>query len=469
MTDVLLVNCSIKYGSVARGIQFYPPMGLNYIAGGFERRGIGVEIVDLGLDPLTTDQLCDMVARTRAKVVGFSAVSPQVHNAVRFMRAIRARFGSDVAIALGGYHVSNDPTFLDRHPEVDFAVVGDGDITFLDLVERVLGGERVQGTFTGEMIKNLDDLPWPAYHLTPLDRYREIGLARYPTLATRGCPFKCVFCSRSAMSSKVRFRSVENILGEMEANYDIFNGHYEFADESFTLRRKNVIALSEALLRWKKPVSWSAGGVRLDQIDAEMLDLMWRSGCRTFFVGVESGSERVRNDIVGKNLTDEQIFKAFRLLDRFGFEVEISIVLGHPTETEEEMRSSVMFPRKLKDMGFKCVTQAGLKPAVPMPGSRLWDISLQEGKIPPDFIDRYCNFEYGEDFWKVWPTYVPDGLTQERISELRKQGYMAYYLRPSYIWWRFKRNIKSPSLLMSDLRDLWSMIRKGHSTVSLTE
>lgn len=469
MADVLLVNCSVKYGAVARGFQFYPPMGLNYLAAGLERRGISVRIIDLGIDPVSTDQLCDTAARERARVIGFSAVSPQVHNATRFMRAVRNRFGSEVSIALGGYHVSNDPTFIDRHPEVDFAVVGDGDITFLDLVERVLGGEQVKGTFSGEMIKSLDDLPWPAYHLTPLERYKEIGLTRYPTLATRGCPFRCVFCSRSAMSSKVRFRSVDGILEEMAANYDAFEGRFEFADESFTLRRKNVLSLCEALLRWKKPVSWSAGGVRLDQIDPEMLDLMWRSGCRTFFVGVESGSERVRNDIVGKKLTDEQIFNAFRLLDRFGFEVEISIVLGHPTETEEEMRASVMFPRKLKDMGFKCVTQAGLKPAVPMPGSRLWDIALQEGKIPPDFIDRYCNFEYGEEFWKVWPTYVPDGMTKERIRELRKQGYMAYYLRPGYLWQRLLKDLRDPKCLMSDLQDFWSMIRKGHSNTSLTE
>jgi radical SAM superfamily enzyme YgiQ (UPF0313 family) len=469
MSDVLLVNCSVKYGEVARGFQFYPPMGLNYLAAGLERRGVKVSIIDLGVDPLTTDQLCDAMAEGRTRLVGFSAVSPQIHNAMRFIRAVRSRFGREVSIALGGYHVSNDPTFLERHPEVDFAVTGDGDITFLELAEQTLGGERVSGTFPGRMVQSLDDLPWPAYHLTPLERYRDIGLTRYPTLATRGCPFNCVFCSRSAMSSKVRFRSVDNILEEMAANYGVFQGRYEFADESFTLRRKNVIALCEALLKWGRPVSWSAGGVRLDQIDAEMLELMWRSGCRTFFVGVESGSERVRNEIVGKNLTDKQLFDAFKLLDRFGFEVEISIVLGHPTETEEEMRQSVMFPAKLKKMGFKCITQAGLKPAVPMPGSRLWDIAIAEGKIPPDFIDRYCEFEYGEDFWQVWPTYVPDGLTVDRIRELRKKGYMAYYLRPEYIWRRLMRDLRDPKCLMADLKEFWSMIRKGHSTVSLTE
>lgn len=469
MIDVLLVNCSIKYKEVARGIQFYPPMGLNYLAAGLERRGIKVAIVDLGIDPYDTAQLCDIISRDKVRLVGFSAVSPQIHNAMRFIRAVRSRFGQDVSIALGGYHISNDPTFLERHPEVDFAVIGDGDITFLELAERVLGGETVSGTFSGEMVSSLDDLPWPAYHLTPLERYRTIGLTRYPTLATRGCPFNCVFCSRSVMSSKVRFRSVENILEEMAVNYDVFGGHYEFADESFTLRRKNVISLCEALLKWGKKVSWSAGGVRLDQIDPEILDLMWRSGCRTFFVGVESGSERVRNEIVGKNLTDKQIFDAFSLLDRFGFEVEISIVLGHPTETREEMLQSVMFPRKLKDMGFKCITQAGLKPAVPMPGSRLWSIALEEGKIPTDFIDRYCEFEYGEDFWQVWPTYVPNGLTEECVKQLRKKGYMAYYLRPEYILQRIWHDLRDPKCLAADLKEFWSMIRKGHSTVSLTE
>jgi radical SAM superfamily enzyme YgiQ (UPF0313 family) len=255
----------------------------------------------------------------------------------------------------------------------------------------------------------------------------------------------------------------------MEKYYDMFGGWYEFMDESFTLRRDNVVAMCEALIHWGKPIRWAAGSLRLDQVDPETMALMWRAGCRTFFVGIESGNERVRNEVIGKKLRDDVLIKAFNVLDKFGFEVEGSLVIGHPSETEEELAQTCFFPAKLKDMGIKCLTQVGIKPAVPLPGSRLWKIAVAEGKVSADFIDRYINFEFGEDFWKVWPTYVPDGLTEERINQLRKEGYKAYYLRLSYIWWRLKRNLKSPRLLWNDIKDCWTMLSKGHSTVSLSD
>lgn len=469
MTDVLLVNASIKYGQVARGVQFFPPIGLNYLAASLERAGMRVRIVDLGIEPYTVDSLGDIIAAEKIPLVGFSAKSPQIHNAMRFVRGFRQRFGQDLSIALGGFHIANDPTFLERYPEIDFGVQGDGDITFPLLAKRVLGGEKVRGTFQGEMSKSLDDMPFPAYHLTPLERYREHGLTFYPILGTRGCPFNCVFCSRAPMSRRVRFRSAENLVEEMKRNYNAFNGHFGFMDESFTLRDKNVIAFCEAILQWGKPITWTAGGIRLDQVNPEVIDFMWKAGCRSFFVGLETGSERVRKDIVGKRISDEQIVKAFRVMDRHPFKVEASLVLGHPTETEEELAQTCFFPAKLKKMGIKCLTQVGFKLAVPMPGSRLWKIAIVEGKIPPDFIDRYINFEYGEDFWLVWPKYYPDGISRERVLELKKQGYLKYYLRPEYILARIKRDLMHPSHLWNDLKELSSMLSKGHSTISMTE
>ena len=469
MTDVLLINSSIKYGEVARGIQFYPPIGLNYLGACLERDGMRVRVVDLGIDPLSIDKLGDLIESEKIPLVGFSANSPQIHNTMRYVRGLRSRFGQDIAISLGGFHITNDPTFIDRYPEVDFGVIGDGDITFPKLAAQVLGGDTPHGVFNGEMSASLDDMPFPAYHLTPLERYRSLGLTYYPLLGTRGCPFNCVFCSRAPMSRKVRFRSADNLLEEMERGYGSFDGHYGFLDESFTLREKNVLAFCEGIIRWGKPVSWVAGGIRLDQINPVVIDRMWQAGCRSFFVGIETGSERVRRDIVGKRISDKQIIESFKVLDRHPFEVEGSFVLGHPTETEEEVAMTCFFPAKLKSLGIKCLTQVGFKLAVPMPGSRLWKIALAEGKVPPDFIDRYINFEYGEDFWLVWPKYYPDGVSRERILELKREGYIKYYMRPEYILARIKRDLSSPKLLWQDIREFLSMIRKGHSTVSLTE
>jgi radical SAM superfamily enzyme YgiQ (UPF0313 family) len=469
MTDIILINASMTYGAVARGINHYPPMGLCYLSTSLRKAGISSRIIDLGIEPFTAEEIVDIIKTEKAKLVGISAKTPQIHNTMRIVRGIRECLGDSVTIALGGYHISNDRTFLERYPDVDFGVVGDGDITFPQLAQKVLSGEKTKGIFYGELIKTLDDVGEPAYDMIPLSKYKDMGMNAYPIIGTRGCPFDCIFCSRAPMSKKVRYRSTESLLDEMKKYYGDFGGRYEFQDESFSLKRNNVIEFCEAVIKWGRKIHWTAGGMRLDQVDDNLMELMWNAGCRGCFVGIESGSERVRNEIVGKRITDEQIFKAFRIMDKYGFAVEISLVLGHPTETEDELKQTVYFPSKLKKMGIRCITQAGLKPAVPMPGSRLWDIAIKEGKIPSDLIDRYIRLEIGEDFWSVWPTYVPDGLTVERIKELRKLGYLAYYLHPRYIFWRLKRDIKSWKLLRADAAEFWSLIKKGHSTVSLTE
>lgn len=469
MTDILLINASFTYGRIARGIQFYPPIGLNYLAASLRLKGMNPRIIDLGIEPLTIEDVNEIIARDKIPLIGFSSNSPQIHNTMRFVRGMRERFGQNLTIALGGFHISNDPTFLERYPQIDLGIIGDGDITFTQIAQRVLGGEKVQGTFKGEMTASLDDMPFPAYDLTPWEPYKQAGLQYYPLLGTRGCPFNCVFCSRSPMSRKVRFRSADNLLEEMKRGYDVFNGRFGFLDESFTLRERNVIDFCEGIIKWGKPVRWAAGGIRLDQINPDVLDIMWKAGCRDFFVGVETGSERVRRDIVGKKISDKQIFDSFKVLDRHPFEVEASFVLGHPTETDEELAQTCFFPAKLKSKGIKCLTQVGFKIAVPMPGSRLWTIAQKEGKIPSDFIDRYIRFEYGEDFFSVWPKYYPDGITKERVLELKKKGYLKYYLRPEYILKRLKRDVMNPKHLWTDLREFFSLIRKGHSTVSLTE
>lgn len=469
MADIVLINASITYGAIARGINHYPPRGLCHLAASLRKAGLSSRIIDLGIEPLTAEGIIDIIKTEKAKLVGISAKTPQIHNAMRIVWGIRKHLGDSVAIALGGYHISNDRTFLERYPEVDFGIVGDGDITFPQLVHKVLGGEEVKGIFYGEFIKTLDDVGEPAYDMIPLSKYKDMGMNAYPIIGTRGCPFDCIFCSRAPMSKRVRYRSAEGLLEEIKRYYNEFDGRYEFQDESFTLNRKRVIEFCEVILKWGRKILWSAGALRLDQVDDEIMELMWRAGCRTFFVGVESGSERVRNDVIGKHITDEQMFKAFRIMDKYGFDVEISLVLGHPTETEEELKQTVYLPSKLKKMGIRCITQAGLKPAMPMPGSRLWDIAIKEGKIPSDLVDRYIRLEVGEDFWSDWPTYVPEGLTTERIKELRKLGYLAYYLHPRYIFWRLKRDIKSWKLLRADIAEFWSLVKSGHSTVSMSE
>ncbi|MDT8445835.1 MAG: radical SAM protein [bacterium] len=459
----------MTYGASPKGIHFYPPLGLTFLAPALQQKGIEVEILDLGVQPFLTDQINQHIQEQDYRLVGISATTPQIHNAVRFARAIKEAFGDQVQVALGGYHLSTDETFIDRYPCFDFGVADEGEITFTNLAERVLAGEQVRGYFKGESLAKLDDMYWPAYDLTPMQTYREMGLDAYPIIGTKGCPYKCIFCSRTEAFHRVRYRSPESIIAEMDAHYEDFDGHFSFQDESFTISRSKTKEFCRAVLAWGRPIRWRAGGLRLDQVDEEALDLMWKAGCYSFFVGIESGSDRVRNEIIGKKLYNKSIFKAFKMLSKYGFEVEASFVLGHPGETAEEMRESCHFAVELRKAGFKNLTQIGLKPAVPMPGARLWDVAIEEGKIPADLVDQYINGDIGEDFWEVWPVYLPDGITLDQVHRLRKEGYFAYYLRPSYIAGRIWRDLTHPKWFWADFKELVSMLRFGRSTVSFSD
>ena len=215
-------------------------------------------------------------------------------------------------------------------------------------------------------------------------------------------------------------------------------------------------------------VKWGAGGVRMDQLDDELLSAMEKAGCTRFFMGIESGNERVRNEIVGKHLTDEKIFHILKKLDKYSFEVEVSFVIGLPGETLQNIEETVMFPQKLLKAGITNINQIGIKPCIPMPGATVFQQGIKEGKIPHDIIDRYIEGDYGDEFWENWPKYVPDGVTLEQMIDLRKKGYRAFYFTPRYIWYRMKKDIKSWGAIKRDFREAANILLHGRSVNSFS-
>ncbi|MFH1847617.1 MAG: cobalamin-dependent protein, partial [Candidatus Omnitrophota bacterium] len=245
MKDVILIHCPIilyndeaekkRYRGHGGDERSVYPMGILYIAACLERAGHSVRVIDVSPEGHTIQDLLKIIEEERPGIVGLSAMTTSISSAVSLASAIKGKFRDDVLVGLGGVHLRCDPGFMDRFPIFDFGVTGEAEKTFGDIVRRVKAGEKVRGIIAGELIKDLDALPFPARHLiNPAIYLREeqmkFEIPAAGILGSRGCPYGCGFCCIPAIGKSVRLRSPENVVDEMESVYDQCRGSYHFLD-----------------------------------------------------------------------------------------------------------------------------------------------------------------------------------------------------------------------------------------------
>ncbi|MEM3150517.1 MAG: radical SAM protein [Candidatus Nezhaarchaeales archaeon] len=269
------------------------------------------------------------VLPSRADVFGITMSSLTVKPAALIARWVKRLF-PDSLVVVGGPH----PTFADEDvlksvPEVDVVVRGEGELTALELVQRFAEGEALEGvkgiTYRGregivrnedrELIEDLDSLPFPAYHLLPVQNYRSFG-AKEPTftvLTSRGCPFNCKFCVAWKMNRRrYRVRSVKNVVEELEYLVHRFKARFlSFVDDLFTISKERVKALCRAIRERSLSLVWGCE-TRVDMVDRETLLEMRKAGCYWIYFGLESASQSILNSM-RKGIRVEQIKRAFNL------------------------------------------------------------------------------------------------------------------------------------------------------------
>lgn len=471
MSEVILVHPPTSFNTViAGGYDNIPPLGILYLAAVLEREGVEVKIIDDLDAALSLKDIMEIINEEKPKIVGISSTTHQIKSSVEIAKSIKDLFGKSIKVAIGGCHVSADPDLINRYPYFDFCVIGEADITFPVLVKDILNGKSIEGVFKGEVPRDLDEIPFPAWHLIDIEKYKKAGRSRYPLFATRGCPFNCVFCSREGLSRIVRTRSANNIIEEMLRAHRYFDGQYEFCDDSFTLNKKKVEEFCDELIKRNLNLKWVAGGVRFDGLNEILLDKMVRAGCSEFCCGIESGNEEVRNKIIKKNITDKQIYDSLRLCNKYKdrLRVQLSFILGVPNETKEQMLETARFPMKLLKMGIKCIYIVAMCPTVPFPGAAIFEQAIKEGNIDKDIVDQYINGELGDGFRDNWPIYIPKGVTKDEMSAIRKKCYMSFYFSPYYIWRRIKNDFKSWEKLKKDIGEAISIITAGRSRASFS-
>ena len=458
MSNVLLIYPPINFkNKIAQTLDVdRPPLGLLYLASSLEKNNISVRVVDVGAQKISLEDIILIIEKEQCSIVGISAMTPNLQGVLQIAKKIRNKFGDKIVVGLGGAHINGDPEFINRFPDLfNFSLIGEGELTFPKLVKKILNKEPFERINFGEIVSNLDDIPFPARHLARAASYqRNIGM-----ITSRGCPYACIFCCIPAISKKVRFRSVENIVEEMERNVSHCQGEFVFEDDAFTLKKEHTFKLCQEILRRKIKARWSAI-TRADLVDEPLLEQMHRAGCYELFYGIESGSARIRNQIVQKKLSDDQIFKAISLCNKVGIKSSAYLMLGFPTETKQDLYQTVNFPLKLK------MNVIGIHLTHPMPGSALFKTAQEDGLLSKDIIDKFANQQLGEGFRGVWPIYVPKGLSLKDLYKARRIGYYKFYFRPKYIFKRLLTDSKSWKQLKTDIKVAISLLRYGRSEVS---
>ncbi len=417
-------------------ITIFMPMGLAYIAAVLERAGIEVRILDAlaegwrntyrrdgfehtGLSPE------DILARIRdyaPSVVGItSPFTTQARN-VMAVAALAKQYDPTVTVVVGGPHPSIQPQQTLECPSIDYVVVGEGEYAFRDFVrQQTVNGDVSQipglafrrGTDVvvnpPEAIKDLDALPFPAYHLLPMNEYYEAARRvrasrsistyrkRWATLITsRGCPYQCIFCSiKPTMGSRWRARSPENVLSEIEFLIRTYRiRHFDIEDDNVSLDRKRFGRILDLIIERKLNIEWSTpNGMMAQTLDEELIRRMKQAGCTRAVFAPESGDQEVVRNVIRKNIDLSKVADAVRWARQYRLKSECFFVLGCPGETLESMRKTIAFARHMRRLG---TDDCGFFLATPFHGTELRRLAEEKGFLRELFGDDGLNTLSGE-------------------------------------------------------------------------
>jgi len=445
-----------------------PPIGLMYIASFLNSKGYKCQILDIGLKSLSLSETINYIKKVNPRVVGISILTPSTITAVPLAQEIKKKL-PHILVGCGGTHVCVDPTFIKRYPYFDFGVQGEGEHIMLEIMKKLDSNKKISGMYNGDYIKDLDSLPFPDYSLIDFKEYGypldPVGKRWSPIAMTtsRGCPFSCSFCSKPESRRFVRFRSAKNIVDEIEKNYSISRGEYSFMDDTMTLNQPNMLEVCRLIMKRKLKISWCAM-TRADCLTPRLARQMKKAGCRELFLGVESGDERIRNEVIGKHVSDKKIFRAIEICHQSGIRSSIFLMLGFPTEGRIEMEKTARYLVTSK------ADLMGIHLTCPLPGSRLFDQAIKEKIISKNIVDDFIAGKYGPDY-SFWPKYVPKGLQLSDLESIRGNALRKCYLRLGFVfqllsyYFKFPRRIKYDKHLYSSA---FAILTSGKSKVQFS-
>ncbi len=404
------------------------PLGIAHIASYLESQGFkDVAIFDFDMLDLDMAKIKKIIQKHNPDIVGISFLTGVRFSAFEIAK-ISKSFGSIVIV--GGPHITHTAKeTLEGIPAIDIAVLGEGEVTFLEVLTNIREGKNLDGipgiayrkdnqiifNSSRNFIDNLDILPQPAWHLLPIRAYPE-----YTLMGTRGCWGDCIFCeSPSFWKRKIRYFSPSKVVDW--AHYLIKNygrKTIRFRDDYFTANEKWALEICDEIIKRKLKIRWECQG-RVDLADAKIFKRMAEAGCYKISFGVEAGSGRILK-LINKQITKDQVRNTINLARKAGFrEIVTFFMIGHPSETIPDMEETYNFSLELK------ADLVSFKPADIFPGAKLFEIAKENKVLPKDFSWLQKGI-YNKGFCveKDVPTYENPGLTRSLLEKISREFFM---------------------------------------------
>lgn len=420
-----------------RGV--YPPLGLLYIAGSVRKLlpDVDIKILDTQCEEMSFAALEKYVEDYAPDIVGVQVMTFTAIDCMLASTAIKKageKIGKDIKIIWGGRHVNIYPTETINLPNVDYVMLGDGELQFVeflkafpnvDALKKVDGLVfKVEGKISmrpPQTITDLDSLAFPARDLSPYKKYRYL-LSKDPVFTTmmtsRGCPFTCIFCDEG--HRKYRMVSAPRVVEEIEECVKMGIKNIFVYDSTFTVNRQRIIDICDLIVQKGIKINLDVR-TRVDLIDEEMFAKLRKAGCNRIQFGIESGNEKILN-VLSKKTGLRKVEWAVKTAKSYGFEIFGDFIIGNPEETREDLMDTLNLSKKLP------FDYAHFAIMIPYPDTKLYEMAVRKGMF--------------KDYWREFarnptPNFKPQFWEEHfKIEELLKllgYAYKSFYGRPTYI------------------------------------
>lgn len=414
------------------------PLNLAYIAAVALKKGHVVEIIDGEVENLSKEEMTEKIIAFKPDIVGLSATTPFYHISLDLAVEIKNK-APNSAIVIGGAHITmlKEKGFDNAF---DYGVVGEGEKTWGELLDHLNGngkekkdikgllyreGENIIFTGNQDLIEDLDSIPFPARHLLKANVYKTgtlKGVKRFTAIMTsRGCPFKCIFCSNKTFGQRVRRRKVSTVIEEMKSIISDFGiRHFLFLDDTLTLDRKYMLELCNMMEKEKLSITFE-GSTCASFVDDELMKVMSKNGLIKLAFGLETVNPETRK-IIKKVIPLESYPEANRIANKYGVETLNSVVLGLPNEDKEMMQKTLDYLKKARHIQHVTICIA-----TPYPGTEMYDMAERGEyglKILSKDFSKYVRFNAA--------VMESEKVSAKELVDLQNDGFLSVYST----WWR---------------------------------
>lgn len=433
------------------------PLGLAYLGAVLKENDYGISCLDAAIEDfdnekyygpmvafgLSIDDIKERILETKPCILGISCIFTNKYHLVKQIAIVAKEVGVPYVVLGGNHATAMAKEILEAEKSVDFIILGEGERSFLNLVNRLTGrtserfekinglayraGEEIRINSNIDFIKNLDELPFPARDLFPVEKYFKLGAQygifkgkretrRLSVITSRGCPAKCTFCSSTIYWGPIpRLRSPENVLAELMLLKEKYGmDEIEFVDDNLTFDNERFKKIANSMIENKFDIKWFLpNGVALYTLNEELISLMKKSGCEAACLAIESGNQNTLSKIMRKPLDLKKVPWLCSLFRKYKIKTGGFFIVGMPGETLESIKDTFNFAAKV-DIDIPLFNYA-----TPLPGTELYRICVENG---------YINKNYSNAEYSLTNISTPEWSAKE-LSEFAQKNMLILYLK----------------------------------------